>query len=44
MFLGVVTNRYYHEINGGPMFSVDFGGEIGTREVRVDDSEVDSSQ
>jgi hypothetical protein len=44
MFSGVVTNRYYHETDGGPMFSVDFGGGIGTREVHVGDSEVDLSR
>jgi hypothetical protein len=34
-FKGVVVDCYYQEISGSPMFTVDFGGSIGKREVRV---------
>jgi hypothetical protein len=37
-FSGVVKNRYYQEVHGAPMFTVDFGGGIGRREVRVCDT------
>jgi hypothetical protein len=37
-FKGLVVDCYYQEVTGSPMFSVDFGGSIGTREVRVCDS------
>jgi len=32
---GQVLQRYYHEVHGQPMFSLDFGGTIGKREVLV---------
>jgi hypothetical protein len=40
-FSGLVVDRYYQEVSGTPMFSVDFGGSIGHREVRVMDSVVE---
>jgi hypothetical protein len=43
-FSGLVCNRYYHEIHGAPMFTVDFGGGIGNREVRVCDTELDHAK
>jgi hypothetical protein len=41
-FSGVVVDRYYQEVSGSPMFSVDFGGSIGHREVRVMDTVLDN--
>jgi hypothetical protein len=38
-FTGQVEHRYYHEVTGQPMFSVNFGGSIGVRELRVSDTE-----
>ena len=40
---GEVQHRYYHEVHGNPMFTVDFGGTIGIRELRVCDTLVDNS-
>jgi hypothetical protein len=37
-FTGKVQHRYYHEVTGQPMFSVNFGGSIGIRELRVTDT------
>jgi hypothetical protein len=37
-FTGIVADWYYQEVTGLPMFTVDFGGSIGYREVHVCDS------
>ena len=37
-FSGEVQHRYYHEVHGCPMFTVNFGGCIGVRELRVCDT------
>ena len=39
-FTGEVQHRYYHEVHGCPMFTIDFGGSIGVRELRVCDTEL----
>ena len=39
-FSGEVQHRYYHEVHGCPMFTVNFGGCIGVRELRVCDTSV----
>jgi hypothetical protein len=38
-FTSQVEHRYYHKVTGQPMFSVNFGGSIGVRELRVSDTE-----
>jgi hypothetical protein len=43
-FSGHVVDRYYHDITGFPMFSVDFGGSIGKREVKVCETVDDSTK
>jgi hypothetical protein len=40
-FRGIVVDRYYQPVTGSPMFTVDFGGSIGHREIRVMDTVVD---
>ena len=40
-FRGLVVDRYYQEVHGQPMFTVDFGGSVGLREVLVTDTELD---
>ena len=42
-FSGEVQHRYYHEVHGNPMFTVDFGDTIGIRELRVCDTSVDNT-
>ena len=37
-FSGEVQHRYYHEVHGCPMFTINFGGCIGVRELRVCDT------
>ena len=39
-FSGEVQHRYYHEVHGCPMFTVDFGGCIGVQELWVCDTEL----
>jgi hypothetical protein len=34
--------RNYHEVHGQPMFTIDFGGGIGRREVRVHETRLDT--
>lgn len=34
--------KYYHEVHGQSMFTVDFGGGIGRREVRVHETRLDT--
>jgi hypothetical protein len=43
-FTGLVVDRYYQEVTGAPMFTVDFRGSIGKREVKVCDSVVDETK
>ncbi|KAG0610844.1 hypothetical protein M758_7G096300 [Ceratodon purpureus] len=43
-FSGVVTSRYYHPVTNLPMYTVDFGGGIGQRIVRVCDTELDKGK
>jgi hypothetical protein len=38
-FTGEVQHRYYHEVTGQPMFTVNFGGSIGIKELCVSDTE-----
>ena len=40
-FRGLVVNRYYQQVTGCSMFSVDFGRSIGVREVKVCDTKKD---
>lgn len=40
-FSGVVRSRYYHPVTNLPMYTVDFGGGIGQRIIRVCDTELD---
>lgn len=42
-FRGLVRHRYYHEVTGAPMYTVDFDGGIGFRELRVCDTTRDHS-
>ena len=37
-FSGEVQHMYYHEVHGCPMFTINFGGCIRTRELRVCDT------
>jgi hypothetical protein len=43
-FSGIVVDRYYQQVTGSPMFSIDFGGSIAQREVKVCDTRLDTSQ
>jgi hypothetical protein len=40
-FRGLVVDRYYQQITGCSMFSIDFGGSIGQREIKVCDTKPD---
>lgn len=40
-FRGAVLHRYYHEVHGAPMYTVDFGGSIGICKLRVCDTVAD---
>jgi hypothetical protein len=43
-FRGLVVERYYQEVNGAPMFGIDFGGNIGRREVKVEATQLDAEK
>jgi hypothetical protein len=43
-FSSHVVDRYYQEVTGFPMFTVDFGGSIGKREVKVCDTIGDAAK
>ena len=43
-FKGEIKHSYYHEVHGSPMFTVDFIGTIGIRELRVYDTEPEESE
>jgi hypothetical protein len=43
-FSGHVVDSYYHEVTGFPMFTMDFMGSIGKREVKVCDAILDSAK
>jgi hypothetical protein len=43
-FSGLVVDCYYQEVTRAPMFSVQFGGSVGTREVRVCKTAVDEAK
>jgi hypothetical protein len=40
-FSGFILDHYYQEVTGAPMFSVQFGGSVGTWEVKVCDTVLD---
>lgn len=42
-FRGIILDRYYHEVHGMPMYTIDFGGGIGHREVLVSTATLDLS-
>jgi hypothetical protein len=39
-----VVDRYYQEITSAPMFTIDFRGSIGKREVKVSNSLLDETK
>jgi hypothetical protein len=43
-FSGLVVDRYYQEVTGAPMFIVQFGGSVGTCEVKVYDTTLDEAK
>jgi hypothetical protein len=43
-FSSIVVDRYYQQVTGSPMFSIDFGGSIAQREVKVCDTRLDTSR
>lgn len=43
-FSSTVVDCYYHDVTGFPMFTVNFGGSIGKREMKVSDTIADPAK
>jgi hypothetical protein len=43
-FSGLVVDRYYQQVTGAPMFSIQFGRSVETREVKVYDTAPDEDK
>jgi hypothetical protein len=42
-FIGRVVDRYYQQVTGSPMISIQIGGSIGIMEVKMRDTILDTS-